>query len=60
MRADEKMICESVFAKAEIVEKSEYNCEGIKVETYEVMYLGEKYIMTKNDGEWVYFLHEIN
>ena len=58
MRAEEKKMCELVLAEGTVMSKDEYNTvEGISVESYTVELLGEEYILTKNDGEWVYFYH---
>lgn len=60
MTAIEKNICEIVLAEGTVEEKNILTSgEGIEIESYYVEYLGEHYTMTKNDGEWVYFLHHV-
>ena len=58
MTAIEKKICETVLKDGEVKENTScVSGEGIEIESYIVEYLGEKYTMTKNNGEWVYFFH---
>lgn len=52
-----KNICEAVLNEGTVLNKDEFECEGIAVECYLVEYLGEKYTLTKHDGEWIYFHH---
>lgn len=58
----EKEICSDVLRYGEILSDMEYFCESenVYVREYVVDYEGELYYMTKNNGEWVYFLHCIN
>ena len=58
MNNTEKATCEWMMKEGTIqkVVKA-VSAEGIQVECYEMIYLGETYHMTKNNGEWVYFIH---
>jgi len=58
MTNNEKEICEMVLSEGEIITKVDtLSREGIHVQSWAVKYHGEKYTLTKNDGEWVYFHH---
>lgn len=58
MTAIEKQICTEVLRDAtSILRHEEFECEGKKVIQFTVIYEGEKYSLTKHDGEWVYFFH---
>lgn len=51
-------IAEMILNEGKLLfKKNMKSVEGIQVECYGVEYLGEIYHMTKNNGEWVYFLH---
>ena len=58
MNAAEKATCEMILNEGVVLQKFDgFSKEGIHVECWSVEYLGEKYTMTKNNGEWIYFLH---
>ena len=58
MNEFEKKMCEFVLENGEVLQKIDtISCEGIHVEGFLVKYEGEEYHLTKNDGEWIYFLH---
>lgn len=58
----EKEICNDVLRYGEILSDMEhfYESENVYIREYVVNYEGELYHMTKNNGEWVYFLRCIN
>lgn len=58
MNAIQKAICEDIFTSGNVI--ASYECVGddeIIIQSYDVEYFGEKYTLTKNNGEWVYFYH---
>jgi len=56
----EKKICDEILKDGDLLEKTDaISKDGIFIEYYELSYLGEKYLMTKHNGEWIYFHHEI-
>ena len=57
MTTAEKNICNIVLHEGTLANKSEYECDGIHCEFFEVEYMGERYEMTKHNNEWVYFIH---
>ena len=57
MTATEKKICSAILRDATSVSHKEFEIEGIKVITFDVISDGERYIMTKHNGEWVYIYH---
>lgn len=59
MNEVEKKICDDVLRDGTITRDEEFDCEGKVVRQYAVEYAGEEYLMTKYDGEWIYFHHTI-
>ena len=59
MNAIEKEICDDILRDGEVVENEEFVCDGISVEQFTVILDGQEYLLTKNNGEWVYMHHSI-
>ena len=57
MNAIEKEICDDILRDGEVVENEKFVCDGINVEQFTVKLDGEEYLLTKNNGEWVYMHH---
>ena len=57
MSNSEKSMCDYVLEKGEIIDHYLETCEGVQIEQYVVLLFGERYVVTKNNGEWVYFFH---
>ena len=58
MTSVEIKIAEMILNEGTVLNKFEGKSkEGVHIENWVVEYLGEKYTMTKNNGEWIYFLH---
>ena len=59
MNAIEKEICDDILRDGEVVENEKFVCDGISVEQFTVILDGQEYLLTKNNGEWVYMYHSI-
>lgn len=59
MSTVEKSICEDLLKEGTVLNVDRFTCEGINVECFSIEYLNETYTMTRHDGEWVYFHHNI-
>ena len=55
MSNEEKMMCQLVFDKGDVVSVLNSECDGIKIVCYIVDLNGESYTLTSHDGEWIYF-----
>lgn len=54
MTSMEKMLCSEILRDATSATHKEFDCEGVHVIQYDVECDGERYTMTKHNGEWVY------
>lgn len=59
MKDYEKKICDDILRYGTILSDEEFQCEGKFVRQYQIEYEGEKYNLTKQDGEWIYIFHHI-
>ena len=59
MKDEEKMMCQLVFDKGNLLEVLESECDGVNISCYVVELNGSKYTLTSHDGEWIYFNHII-
>jgi len=57
MTNGEKSVCDVVLDNGIVIEEKCFEHKGVHVENYMVEYRGERYSMTKHNGEWVYFHH---
>lgn len=55
----EKRFCEDIVKDGTVISMRRFICDGSYVETYEVEFEGEIYIVTRNDGEYVYVQRRI-
>ena len=55
-----KNICDEILRYGTIIKDNEYECDGDCIRQYTMKYENEEYIMTKCNGEWIYFNHIIN
>lgn len=55
----EKRFCEDIVREGRVISMKGFICDGVDVETAEVEFEGERYIVTKNNGEYVYVQRRI-
>ena len=54
MREYEKRFCDDLLRYGEIIKDENFNCDGILIRQYTILCDGCTYLVTKNNGEWVY------
>ncbi len=59
MREDEKKICDDILRYGKILSDKEIVCDGKFIRQYVIECDGETYNLTKENGEWIYILHNI-
>lgn len=48
-------ICDDVLRYGEILEDKEFKCDGDNIRQYIIKYNSLRYVLTKCNGEWIYF-----
>lgn len=57
MTDNEKRIMDDILRYGTITWYDEFDCDGKHIRQYTIIENGEKYDMTKINGEWSYFFH---
>lgn len=59
MLESEKLICDDILRYGEILSDNEFQDGNDFVRQYEIRYESECYLMTKLNGEWIYFIRRL-